>query len=1261
MNKDVKVSIKSYLKFVLLTSAAFLTITLANQVRADSLPNTNAPAGFALTSVAEGLIAPVGAEFADDGRIFVIEKGGAVKIVKDGQVLAQPFYTVANVNDYVDRGLSGIALDPQFTTNGYVYLMYTYDNNPSNIAGPKTGRLIRVTANGDQAVAGSEKVILGNIVGDYAKPSCMDFPANSDCLAADGLSHAPGSMKFAPDGKLFVSLGDASGYDNVDLNAFRAQDLTNLAGKILRINSDGTAPADNPFYTGNPTDNQSKVFALGMRNPFRMTIRESDGLLMTGDVGWNTWEEVNVVTPGANLGWPCYEASDQQNGAGSPDIQAYKDLPQCQQFYAQPPANLTFPIHIYPHPPSSAVVSGEFYDGGTYPQEYRGKFFYGDYAKDQIYTLELNGDKQMVAGSDKVFASNAGGPVAFFKGPDGTLHYLAIMKGAIYKIEYSTENRAPNAFADADPKFGSAPLNVQFTSSGSTDPEGDTLSFAWDFGDGSPISNDANPAHTYAANGKYTATLTVSDSFNNASVKTVEVHVGQTAPTATIHTPTDFTVASPEQVINFSGSATDMQDGTIAADKLKWQASIQHCPLDSCHVHNIVSLTGNSGSFVFPKHDGPFYVQLSLSVTDSSGLTTTKSVSVYPEGQPITQSLSFDGINDYAVAATPQDFRLQQFTAEAMVKTLTTDDYGGEVVSAGNNWSMRVAADGNLQFSFNTNYTWQVLRTTNINIKDGLWHHVAVTRTNNAMKIYVDGEIKAQNENVNPIHYVYGGDFVVGRHGDGDDHFNFNGTIDEIRVWSAPRTDADIAAYHATTLPENSANLLAYYDAEGGSGETAIDKSSLKSHNLGLKNGVTWTAGAPLGVPGSGMPTTPTPTPTSPLRDSFDGTAIDTSKWTVYQPAANTTQNNQLTITPSTTGPGYYGIVSKNPYALKDASLYVQAIQTTNTATSAEMQMIAELDQNNAVMIGHTNGSLHMRLRTNGTNADTFMPYSAQTMQWWRIRHAADKLYFETSADTKSWTVRRTVTAPFAVSQLKVILQAGTWQTVANPGTARFDNLNTQPAAPVPNKAISFDGTATSQAELKSDHAHYRYQTLTLEGAVKVAATGRYGGEMLSNGNNYGLRILPDGNIRFFIHTGNYIWKNYETTGLNLKDNAWHHIAATKNATQAVIYVDGKAVKTFSSPETISYTLGSNMILGRHGDGDDNFNLTGSVDDIRIWNTARTATQIAQYDMVDIPSQTSGLQVNWRMNEGQGAAVANATGDEHNLTLSSAVKWTDSY
>ena len=232
----------------------------------------------------------------------------------------------------MDRGLLGMTLDPNFATNHYVYLLYTYDNQPGNNAAPKTGRLLRITANGDTALAGSAASHSRRYNRDATQPSCENYPVNTNCIPADSLSHGPDSVLFGTDGKLYITIGDSSNYNDVDIKAFRAQNLDSLSGKVLRINPDGTAPTDNPFYTGNPNDNKSKVYASGLRNPFRLSIREADGLIVVGDVGWSTWEEVNVVFPGANFGWPCYEGNEQQNGAGG--TAAYKDQAACQQMYS---------------------------------------------------------------------------------------------------------------------------------------------------------------------------------------------------------------------------------------------------------------------------------------------------------------------------------------------------------------------------------------------------------------------------------------------------------------------------------------------------------------------------------------------------------------------------------------------------------------------------------------------------------------------------------------------------------------------------------------------------------------------------------------------------------------------------------------------------------------------------------------------------------------------------------------------------------------
>lgn len=1024
---------------VIASFAALLSASLvvSGILKADSLPNTNVPAGFSLTSVATGFVEPTTAQFTPDGRIFVSQKDGTIKIVKNGQVLSQPFYATPKVNNYVDRGLLGMTLDPNFTANHYVYLLYTYDNQPGVNAAPKTGRLLRITANGDTAVAGSEQVILGTTIGTAAQPSCENYPVNTNCIPADGLSHGPDTILFGPDGKLYVSVGDSASYDDVDVKAFRAQNLDSLSGKILRLNPDGTAPADNPFYTGNPTDNRSKVYAYGLRNPFRFGIRQSDGVLVVGDVGWSSEEEVNVVFPGANFGWPCFEGNEVQNGAGG--TAAYKDQAQCQTFYANPPNELSFPKLTYPHPPSSAIVGGAFYDGDAYPSQYKGKFFFGDYAKNQIYTMAFDANDDMVPGTNTTFASNAAGPVSFFTGPEGDLYYVGIITGGIYHIAYSTGNQAPTAIATADKTYGPLPLDVAFTSAGTFDPDGDPLTYTWDFGDGSAVSHEQNPAHQYVAAGAYTAKLTVADPQGHTSVKTIVMHPGASAPTVTIAGPADSTIATTGQTINFSGSALDALDGVLPGSKLHWSVVIQHCPLDSCHSHTVMTVDGANGSFVFPAHDGPFYIEITLDATNSIGLTTSKTVTVYPAGQKIIHAMKLDGINDHATAANPQDFKLQKFTVEAMVKTLSTGGSGGEVISQGDNWALRVIPSGGIAFAFASGDDWQYFAADGAQVKDGLWHHIAATKTATDVKLYVDGILQLDEPTTAAIDYKYGPDLVVGQHGTYDDQFYFNGAIDELRVWSTPRTDAQITQYRSQTLPGSlTGSLVAYYKAEEGNGTTVADSSTSGTHTLTLVNGANWTAGAPLSDP----PASPAITT---LTDAFTGTTLNTTKWVKFGTASQTAQNGVLTITPKANATGYHGITSKQYYELKSNAVFVKVQQTTTANVAAETQLIAELDSKNRIVIMRGKNGLVLRRTVNGVNSDTTVTYNATNMLWWRIREAAGTVYLETSANATTWTTRRSFAKPFDLSQVKVSLSAGTSQAIANPGAAKFDNLNILP------------------------------------------------------------------------------------------------------------------------------------------------------------------------------------------------------------------------
>ncbi len=238
------------------------------------------PAFGAETVVTLQPFTPVGVTFAPDGRMFIWQKNGIVRIYKNGALLGEPFIDISSkVNNFHDRGLLGFVLDPDFATNGYACLFYTCEDGSTPSNGAKTAQLIRVTAdpaNPDVALPSSEVVLLGAIT----SPPCSSHPAGSDCIPADAISHTVGMIRFLSDGTLLLSNGDGVDFNVEDPLALRAQDLDSYAGKILRIRPDDTAPSDNPFYDGTNSI-RSKVYAYGLRNPYRFFCRSGhwSGLL----------------------------------------------------------------------------------------------------------------------------------------------------------------------------------------------------------------------------------------------------------------------------------------------------------------------------------------------------------------------------------------------------------------------------------------------------------------------------------------------------------------------------------------------------------------------------------------------------------------------------------------------------------------------------------------------------------------------------------------------------------------------------------------------------------------------------------------------------------------------------------------------------------------------------------------------------------------------------------------------------------------------
>lgn len=594
-------------------------------------------AGLTVEIVLENIPQPTDFAFAPDGRIFIASLDGHVRVVEDGQLLPEPFISLST-NSEGQRGLLGLALDPDFGRNGYVYLFHTLETDETNPEGPKTSQLIRVTADGNVAVPGSEQVLLGEIVGTAAQPSCTAFPVGSDCLPADGKSHVGGSLRFATDGTLFVGTGEGSfAAENEGELQIAAQNLDSLAGKILRIYPDGSAPPDNPFFTGEPDDNRSKIWAYGLRNPFRFSLQPGTDVPFVGDVGSGFWEEINAVRPGANLGWPCFEGVNQTN----------IKLAFCQEMYRDG-ATFSHPAYTSGRPNAlgTALVAGVFYEGDAYPSNLQNALFFADWVQHTISAVRFDERNEVIAESViEVFGVlDAGSPVDFELHPDGDVYFLSWTRknqfGDLRRIGVPTENQIPIVHVGASPTWGRAPLEVKFSMEGSYDPDGDAMEVSWDFGDGIS-SNNPNPTHTFSEPGSYTVELVAKDPAGGTGGNAVVVVVGSEPPTALISTPGDGDGYTVGDTVTFSGTAWDQEDGPLSSDSLEWTIDLRHCNGShgtSCHTHGFLERTGDEGTFVGPDPYGDVYfLELNLTATDSTGLTDTTSIIVGPSSARVSE------------------------------------------------------------------------------------------------------------------------------------------------------------------------------------------------------------------------------------------------------------------------------------------------------------------------------------------------------------------------------------------------------------------------------------------------------------------------------------------------------------------------------------------------------------------------------------------------------------------------------------------------
>jgi glucose/arabinose dehydrogenase len=549
-----------------------------------SLSAQTFPAGFSQVKVAS-ILQATAMDIAPDGRIFVCQRDGTINIIKNGTLLSTPFLKLTT-DQNGERGVSGITFDPNFNTNHYVYIYYTATTPQIH------NRLSRFTANGDVALAGSELALLD------AEPVTAVF-------------HNGGGLAFGKDGKLYLSMGE----DNKPSNS---QDLTTYKGKLLRLNSDGTAPSDNPYYSSGNSITK-KIWCKGLRNPYTLCIQPGTGRIFINNVGSDYFEEIHDGTSaGQNFGWPAVEG------------------------YGSDPAYVN-PIFAYPHDATGqhgcAITGGAFFNPSstTWPASYTGKYFYMDYCNGWIWYLTPGTTSYT---GNTVFATGLTTKnLALQLGNDGNLYYLNRDEAhaGVYKIIYTSNN---------PPAISSQPSSV-------TVPEGQPASFTVSATGAMPLSyqwrkNGTNItgatsstytiAHTVAGDaGQYSVKVT--NSYGNTTstnaVLTVTSHNDR--PHATILTPAANSTYRAGDVINFSGNATDTEDGTLAASRFEWETEFHHN--DHFHPGPYIPPGIKSGSFTIPNtgetSPNVFY-RIRLNVTDANGLTDTPFVDIFPLKSNIT-------------------------------------------------------------------------------------------------------------------------------------------------------------------------------------------------------------------------------------------------------------------------------------------------------------------------------------------------------------------------------------------------------------------------------------------------------------------------------------------------------------------------------------------------------------------------------------------------------------------------------------------------
>ncbi|HEX2131192.1 MAG TPA: PQQ-dependent sugar dehydrogenase [Actinophytocola sp.] len=570
------------------------------------------PADFVLRDIETGLRPPNGADPGDmltdfaylpDESILVTGKYGKVMwLPRAGtprQVAAIPTHGAG------DLGLTGLAVAPDYATS---HTVYTVRAVPASGPGSGDNGVLRLSRWTVTTAAD------GTPTGLADETTLVQMPANS-------YVHGISGLVAAPDGTVWVSVGDNADFRTTDRLALRALDPDDPHGKLLHVTRDGAGVPTNPYYDpARPKATRSLVYASGFRSPFRVSLEPGTGRPILGDVGNGRHEEIDLVAPGNSYGWPCWEGLTRTPG--------FRDMPECAGVAT------ASPLYSYPHVGGSSVTGGVVYTGESYPERYRGRYFFGDYTDKMIWTLGYDARGQVTTPPEQNgFGSGIGAPVKFASVPTGgDIVYADISSAKLRRIVYSPGNAppAPVIRSTVDP----ATRTVTFDASETTDPNGDEPTYTWDFGDGATGTGET-VTHTYPADRESAeVTLTARDPAGATGTATATVYPGNHAPALTLRAPDPAQRFAVGDVVAAEASATDTEDGPV---DIRWSTVVIHCAaVADCHLHPGAQQEGPAYRLTFEGHPGDSRIEVTAIATDSRGATTTETFTVHPKQRRVT-------------------------------------------------------------------------------------------------------------------------------------------------------------------------------------------------------------------------------------------------------------------------------------------------------------------------------------------------------------------------------------------------------------------------------------------------------------------------------------------------------------------------------------------------------------------------------------------------------------------------------------------------